>query len=180
MKGNLGYDEVMIVNPYDTRSNNQKQVNLMRYEQLPPEMGYYSEPAGYGYYAEPQDGYYGEHPDMGYYGEPAGYYADEYPSHPMGWYGNPEMVGYGTYEPLGESEQGVGYYGEPDIAGYVRETRSPRYNPGCPVPTNVAGFADADQLAGYQKPATVNPSCGQFTPPPGPSTELPETFRPLW
>src|SRR5260221_721858 len=125
MKGNPGYDEVMIVNPYDTRSNNQKQVNLMRYEQLPPEMGYYGEhpdmgyygePAGYGYYAEPQDGYYGEHPDMGEH-EPVGYYADEYPSHPIGWYGDPEMVGYGTYEPLGESEQGVGYYGEQDIAG---------------------------------------------------------------
>ena len=52
--------------------------------------------------------------------------------------------------------------------------------------TNVAGFAEAEPyaeaepFAGYQRPRTVNPSCGQFTPQPGVTESLPETFKPLW
>ena len=40
MNSNRGYDEVMIVNPYDPRSGNQ-QVKLMRFHQS-PQWGYYS------------------------------------------------------------------------------------------------------------------------------------------
>src|SRR6266545_6715380 len=211
MKPKRGYDEIMIVNPYDPRSNN-PQINLMRFHQTPemgsyaepeygyaePEYGYYAEPdygyyaepeygyaePDYGYYAEPEYGYYGE-PEYGYYAEPelaeqepVGYFAEE---QPYGWYGEPqEMVGYGEYEPLSEYPEGVGYYGEPDVSGYVREVATPPFNPGCPMPTNVAGFGETEPFAGYTRPATVNPSCGQFTPQPGITQSVPETFRPLW
>ncbi|MGA7393493.1 MAG: hypothetical protein WCC08_23710 [Terrimicrobiaceae bacterium] len=73
-----------------------------------------------------------------------------------------------------------------DVSGYVRETAEQPFNPGCPMPTNVAGFAEAEPyaeaepFAGYQRPGTVNPSCGQFTPQPGVTESWPETFKPLW
>ncbi len=227
---NRGYDEVMIVNPYDPQSTNQ-QSNLMTFHDTPemgyyaapedygyyadlPEMGYYAaEPDSYGYYADQPDlgwyadspelgyyaypgyGYYGQpdlayayygEPGVGYYGdqyEPVGYYADE---SPMGWYGDsPDMAGYGDFEPLSEYADEMSYYGEPEMAGYVRET-APVFNPGCPIPTNVAGYGEGEQFAaddpfaGYQRPMTVNPSCGQFTAQPGVSDSVPETFRPLW
>jgi hypothetical protein len=269
MKHNRGYDEVMIVNPYDPQSTNQ-QTNLMTFNTTPevgyyaaptdygyyadspemigyyaaepdaygyyadqPEMryygdpgygyypqpestyGYYGEPAmghygdqfepvgyyadqpemryygdpGYGYYPQPEStyGYYGE-PAMGHYGdqfEPVGYYADEWP---MGWYADSsDMSGYADYEPpLSDYPQGVGYYAEPQMAGYVRQTATPSYNPGCPIPTNVAGyggqeqFSDGDPLSGYQRPKSVNASCEQFTPQPGVRDFVPETFKPLW
>jgi hypothetical protein len=239
MKHNRGYDEVMIVNPYDPQSTNQ-QTNLMTFHAT-PDMGYYADPAGYGYYADSPEmmgyyaaepeayGYYGDQPDMGwyadspdigyygdpdygyyaqpdfttgyygepamgYYGEPAigyygdqyepvGYYADEWP---MGWYGDSlDMAGYSDYEPLSEYADEVGYYGDQDLAGYVRQT-APAYNPGCPIPTNVAGygeqeqFSDSDPFSGYQRPRSVNAKCEQFTPQPGVNDSVPETFRPLW
>jgi len=264
MKHNRGYDEVMIVNPYDPQSTNQ-QTNLMTFNATPetgyyagpadyygyyaagPEIsydgyygepagygapygyyaagpetsydGYYGEPAGYGapygyyadqsdvgWYAEPSEvsyygdpgygyypqpestyGYYGE-PAMGHYGdqfEPVGYYADEWP---MGWYADSsDMSGYADYEPpLSDYPAGVGYYAQPGMAGYVRQTDTPSYNPGCPIPTNVAGygeheqFSDVDPLSGYQRPKSVNASCEQFTPQPGVRDFVPETFKPLW
>ena len=239
MKHNRGYDEVMIVNPYDPQSTNQ-QTNLMTFNATPetgyyagpadyygyyaagPETsydGYYGEPAGYGapygyyadqsdvgWYAEPSEvsyygdpgygyypqpestyGYYGE-PAMGHYGdqfEPVGYYADEWP---MGWYADSsDMSGYADYEPpLSDYPAGVGYYAQPGMAGYVRQTDTPSYNPGCPIPTNVAGygeheqFSDVDPLSGYQRPKSVNASCEQFTPQPGVRDFVPETFKPLW
>jgi hypothetical protein len=269
MKANRGFDEVMIVNPYDPRSNNQRHTKLMRFHQSPefgyysqpPEFGYYAEPAeigyygeptqvyggygepseigwygeppemgycagprgfgwygeqpefayyggtapGYGYYGEPPEygwyaaplgfGYYAEQPEMGYYAdnpqttygdasgfseyEPVGYFAEE---PPFGYYGQaPEMVGYADYEPLAEPyPEGIGYYGEPDVSGYVRDTATPPYNPGCPMPTNVAGFGEGDQVSGYTRPSTVNPICEQFRPQPGITESVPETFRPLW
>ena len=161
--------------------------NLIR-EGEPPEFadcgnGYSAAPlAGCGYYAEPPDyGYYGERPEMGEYEPPVGYYAEE---QPLGGYSQaPEMVG---YEPLSESPESTGYYAEPDVSGYVRKTAEQPFNPGCPMPTNVAGFAEAEPyaeaepFAGYQRPRTVNPSCGQFTPQPGVTESSPETFKPLW
>ena len=63
----------------------------------------------------------------------------------------PEMVGYGQYEPLAEDYPGMAYYGEPDISGYVRDM-APTFNPGCPLPTNVAGFDESENLAGYVRP----------------------------
>jgi len=256
MKHNRGYDEVMIVNPYDPQSTNQ-QTNLMTFNTTPemgyyagpadyygyyaagPEMsydGYYGEPVGYGapygyyadqsdvgwyaepsevsYYGDPGYGYYADQPEMryygdpgygyypqpestyGYYGEPAmghygdqfepvGYYADEWP---MGWYADSsDMSGYADYEPpLSDYPERVGYYAEPQMAGYVRQTDTPSYNPGCPMPTNVAGygeheqFSEGDPLSGYQRPKSVNASCEQFTPQPGVRDFVPETFKPLW
>ena len=182
MKTNPGFDEVMIVNPFNPLSNNQQQIKLMKFfgpqHYFGKPMGYYGEPPDYGYYGEAPDyGYYAEPPDYGEY-EPVGYFAEE---QPYGWYGEPgEMVGYGQYEPLSEYPHGVGHYGEPDISGYVRQVPVPPFNPGCPMPTNVAGFAEAEPFAGYTRPATVNPTCGQFTPQPGITEQVPETFRPLW
>src|SRR6266436_1595182 len=224
MKTNPGFDEVMIVNPFNPLSNNQQQIKLMKFfgpqHYFGKPMGYYGEPPDYGYYGEPPDygeyepmgylaeeqpyggygepqdyGYYAQAPEYGYYGEapeyghyaeppdygeyePVGYFAEE---QPYGWYCEPgEMVGYGQYEPLSEYPHGVGHYGEPDISGYVRQVPVPPFNPGCPMPTNVAGFAEAEPFAGYTRPATVNPTCGQFTPQPGITEQVPETFRPLW
>lgn len=141
----------------------------------PPEMGWYGEPDMMGYAEPPEMGWYGE-PEMGY-AEPIEYYAEDMP---MGGYGYghvPEMVGYGEYEPLSEDYPGMAY-GEPDMAGYVRETR-PTYNPGCPIPLNVAGYGESAPLEGYVKPRTVNPSC-EFTAQPGASSNVPPTFAPLW
>jgi hypothetical protein len=96
------------------------------------------------------------------------------------------MVGYREYEPLAENPENTGFYAEPDISGYVRETAEEPFNPGCPMPTNVAGFAEsepyaeAEPFAAYERPRTVNPTCGQFTPQPGVTESLPETFKPLW
>ncbi len=71
MKRKQDFDEVMIVNPCDLRSNNQQPITLMRFHQV-PDMGYYAEPPELGYYGEvPQAyGYYSEPPDAGNFAEP--------------------------------------------------------------------------------------------------------------
>lgn len=178
-----------------------------------PEAGYYGDPQdyagyGYGYGAPPPSpygyGYYGE-PAYGYYAEPPGY-ADYEPYEPVGYYADEQqpyegyggnygdattqMAGYSQYAPTSEAypPESYGYYGEPDYSGYVRETAMPPFNAGCPLPVNVAGFAEAEQepfdevtdLTGYQQPTTVSPVCGMFTPQPGLTEQVPETFRPLW
>ncbi len=158
----------------------------MRFLAAPPSMGYYAEaPDAYGYYAETPEayGYYAAAPaGYGYYAnlpdsygeyEPMGYYG-EY--EPMGYYGEAtEMPGYAEYDP---TQAGMAGYGE-GYSGYVRETR-PRYNPGCPMPTNVHGFGEAEVLQGYVKPSTVNPTCGQFASQPGQEPPPPDNFKPLW
>jgi len=153
--------------------------------------GYYAEaPPMEGYYAEapPMEGYYAEAPPMeGYNGyAPMGYYA-ETPSAPgyAQYAETHEMPGYSQYEPLAENYSDMGAYGAygagygEDYSGYVRE-REPRYNAGCPMPTNVHGFGDVDMVDGYVRPSTVNPTCGQFTPPPRRGAEVPDGFKPLW
>ena len=158
------------------------------YGEVDPTMGYYGEAPesagvgawdGYGYgYDETETVGYAEPEPVGYYAEetPVGYYGEDPAS--MGYYGEaPEMVGYGEPE-FAEDYPGVSFYGESDYAGYVRETDS-AFNAGCPLPTNVNGY-DGDGFAGYSRPATVNPSCDQFTSQPGSSPSPPETFKPLW
>src|SRR5262245_1081055 len=175
----------------------------------PEPVGYYADESPYAPIGEPQEpvgyvaeeypiGCYGEdYPATGYgedypatgYGEdyPMGYYADEYPYGPMGepqepgYYGQvtPEMVGYGEYAPPEQGYLGVGYYGEPDLGRYVREIE-PTFNAGCPMPTNVAGLEEQENLEGYIKPRTVNATCQQFTPEPGRTTSASELFKPLW
>ena len=149
----------------------------------PPEMGYYAEPPEmYGYFAEEpylsEELPYGEVEPYGYYAQPPEMYGQY---EPMGWYGQvPEMVGYGQYEPLAEEYPGMAYYAEaPDFAGYVRDV-PPAFNAGCPMPTNVAGFGEMEPLAGYVRPTEVSPACRDFTPQPGPTPSVPETFKPLW
>jgi len=146
------------------------------YGQPDPTMGYYGQP-------DPTMGYYGQpDPTMGYYGQPdptMGYYGQADPS--SGYYGEmPEMPGYAGYAQA--PDPGVSYYGDPYLAGYVRQAR-PAYNPGCPMPTNVAGYAEAEPLEGYDgyvKPSTVNAGCEQVTPQPGPAPGAPDSFRALW
>ena len=161
------------------------------YGEVDPTVGYYGQvDPNYGYYAQAPEfagvngwggyGHVAESDPVGYYAEeapmPMGYYG-EGPPNEMGYYGEPtEMVGYGEQE-FAEEYPGISYYGEPDYSGYTREDSS--FNPGCPLPTNVNGYDEAD-LAGYSRPATVNPSCDQFTSQTGSSSSPPETFKPLW
>ena len=146
----------------------------------PPELAYYGETDPFGYYAEPEYGEWGEVDPFGApvyrdamdgYAEspefsemePVGYYADENPM--AGYAESPELVGWGETPSAYE--------------GYVREARRPAFNPGCPLPTNVAGLG-AVELEGYMRPVDVNPTCDTFTPQPGVTAQVPDTFRPLW
>jgi len=89
----------------------------------------------------------------------------------------PEMPGYAEAD-----YPGVSYYGDLYLAGYVRAQR-PTYNPGCPIPTNVAGFAESSPLEGvdgYVKPATVNAACDQVVPQPNSGSSSSDHFRPHW
>ena len=158
-----------------------------------PQMGAWAEAEPYGaydpvgYFAEDYPvGWPGSAPALGYMAEAP----EAYGYGPVGWYGAvPEMVGYGEYEPVaaygpgyanvGEAYPEYGYYAEPNVDGYVREAPAP-FNAGCPLPTNVAGFAEAQPLEGYVQPSTVNASCDRYTAQPGPETSVPETFKPLW
>ncbi len=54
-----GFDEVMIVNPFDPALGESQGVETMRFHLGEPEMGYYAEPPDLGYYAEDP---YGEDP----------------------------------------------------------------------------------------------------------------------
>lgn len=149
----------------------------------------YNEYEPISYYAEePAMGYYSEYEPMGYYGyygQPVQGYAEVPPEgyaeyEPMGYYGQmPEMPGYGEYEPLAEAYPEMAGYGNSGYAGYVRDTK-PRFNAGCPMPSNVSGFGETDGFEGYVKPSTVNPVCGEFTPQPGQEAAAPESFKPLW
>ena len=165
------------------------------YGEVEPGYGQY-EPMGYFAEEYPLASYGDEYP-LGNYAEdyltagygaeyPVGAYAEDYPYQSLGeflpvegYHEMPEMVGYGQYEPFAEEYPGMMHYGEPDIAGYVRDT-PPIFNAGCPMPTNVAGVGEVQPLEGYVAPMEVSPSCEHFTPQPGPTPSVPETFRPLW
>jgi hypothetical protein len=91
-----GFDEVMIINPYDPAM---------------PGVGMYAEPGAMAYYNEyPQMGWAGDPayglPDLGWYG--AGYGAAE----PIGYYAADPLAGYGQW-PLGYAGYGAEPYGEP-------------------------------------------------------------------
>ena len=64
--------------------------------------------------------------------------------------------------------------------GADKTKRAPTSDAGCPMPTNVAGFGEAQPLEGYVRPTEVSPACRDFTPQPGPTPSVPETFKPLW
>jgi hypothetical protein len=167
--------------------------------------GYAEEVDPYGYYAEGPDEYggYGEADEfgewdlpMGYgaYGEnePVSYFAEEDPfgyyaeNHPGYAYAEEDPYGYyaegGEFDDYGEEDM----YAEPaefdayaPVGGYLRE-EPPRFNAGCPLPTNVAGYGESDYFEGYVSPETVNPAVTQFTAKPGAPAAEPETFKPLW
>ncbi len=109
MKGNRGFDEVMIVNPTSEAFGRNQGARLMSFHALePPDMGYYAqEEPGYGYYAE-------DYPVEGYgYGAPVADYGDEYVLEPVGYY--PGMGWYGAEEPV----EGYGYFAEDyPVEGY--------------------------------------------------------------
>ena len=68
MSRQRGFDEVMIVNPYNPQTDTAQGVRLMPYHYGGPmDLGYYGDP-GFAEYAEPW-GSYGEHEPVGYYGE---------------------------------------------------------------------------------------------------------------
>jgi hypothetical protein len=170
--------------------------------QAPPEYGYFAEETPYGE-ADPYAGGWGEPTEfadwagVGYgevepgyaEAEPVGYFAQESPAYAEqpyeGWAGPedlseyaevPELVGWGEPEPLAEDAPA---YAAQNFEGYVRDVPSP-FNAGCPLPSNVSGFEEADPLAGYIKPETVNAACGAFIEQPGGTPSVPETFKPLW
>jgi hypothetical protein len=146
------------------------------YGQYEP-VGYYAEDPylaqdPYGYYAEPQEMYgYGEPEPYGQY-EPVGYYAED------PYMGEDPYLAEDPYGYYGETPETYGY-GEPEMSGYTRDV-PPAFNAGCPIPTNVSGFSETEPLEGYIQPTEVSPSCSGFTPQPGPTTPVPETFKPLW
>ena len=136
MKRENQYDEVMIVNPGQGRTNSEQRVRLMRFHNVfPPQMGGFAEPEAYGYYAEPEAyGYYSEPERYGYFAEspyssPAqnvGYYAEADPAY--GYYGevDPPLSYYGEADPAygyyGETDPPLGYYGGAHPAyGYYGE-----------------------------------------------------------
>jgi hypothetical protein len=151
---------------------------------------------GYGHYQAPYVPYEPYGP-VGYYADeylptsygdeyPLGYYAEDfYPpvgdyEPTAGWYGQPPVPPeYSQYGAPAEEYPAMGYYGGPEYAGYVRDV-PPTFNAGCPLPTNVAGFGADEPLEGYVRPTEVSPTCERFTPQPGPTPSVPETFRPLW
>ncbi len=114
-------------------------------------------------------------------------YAEPYdPSGGYGWYAEDDM----GEDDFGEDEFGEGEFGEGEFAeddptagygysGYVRGGQSP-FNAGCPIPTNVAGFGEAETVEGYGPPPRVGATCDRFTAQGGGPAEAPETFRPLW
>jgi hypothetical protein len=182
--------------PYLSQGYGYGEVDPYGYYAAVPEMYGWGEPDVYGQY-EPV-GYYAEEPYLSEempYGEidPYGYYAqapepygepEMYGQYePVGYYGEEpylsEEMPYGETEPYGYYGESPEIYGEPEMDGYVREME-PAFNAGCPLPTNVSGFGEAEPLEGYVRPATVNASCDGFTAQPGTATSVPETFRPLW
>src|SRR6266481_171744 len=153
MKTNPGFDEVMIVNPFNPLSNNQQQIKLMKFfgpqHYFGKPMGYYGEPPDYGYYGEAPDyGYYGEAPDYGYYGEPPDYGEYEpmdYLAEEQPYGGYAEPPDYGEYEPVGyfAEEQPYGWYGEPgEMVGYGQ------YEPLSEYPHGVGHYGEPD-ISGY-------------------------------
>jgi hypothetical protein len=176
------------------------------YAEEPLDYGGYAEDVDpYGYYAEGTDehGGYSEADEFGEWDLPAGYgdYGEDEPvsyfaeEDPYGHYaGTPVGYSYAEEDPYGYYADGEGFddYGEDDqvaepaefdayapMGSYLRE-EPPRFNAGCPLPTNVAGYGESDYLDGYVRPETVNPAVTQFTDRPGAPAAEPETFKPLW
>jgi hypothetical protein len=163
MRRKQQFDEVMIVNPSQGRTNSDQRVRLMRFHNtIPPEVqgfaepdpyGYYAEPEPYGYYAEPETyGHYAEvDPAMGYYGEvnsTYGYYSEVDPA--LSYYGEVDPT-YGYY---GEVDPAMGYYSEVEPAyGYYAqapEFAGVGYGYGEPQPGGEpVGYFAEEQPVGY-------------------------------
>jgi hypothetical protein len=106
MRRRPGFDEVMIINPYDPGQEAPQGVR--------PMMGYYAEPADE--FAEDPYGYYGYHDDMDDFSEDEMGYYDEYPEM-VGWGG----LGYEDFEPMGyyaAEDDPYGYYADDAFDDY--------------------------------------------------------------
>jgi hypothetical protein len=156
MKRERGFDEVMIVNPYEPGSDTNQGVKLMRFYAIPPGIGYYAEqPEPYGYYAAPASGY-------GYYAAPApgyGYYAEQPEAY--GQYAAP-APGYGYYAAphgqYGQTEPGyepVGYIAEEYPAGYGNSYQN--YT----APGAMGYYGQSPEMPAYAAPQPV----GEAYPP---------------
>jgi hypothetical protein len=182
MSDSRGFDEVMIVNPYDPRLGHEERIGLMNYGE-PSEYGYYGDPYGFGYAEPPDLGYYGDPPaayGYGYYGEPPdlGWYGDyaEGPEvagfaqgpDPFGYYAQPpEMSGYGGYGYPpgygGYGYPGYGAYAEPaDVAGYGGYGG---YYGGYGEADPMFGYGQAPEMVGYSnyheyEPLSESPEYG--------------------
>jgi len=142
-----GFDEVMIVNPYDPVR--QQGVTFMRfYPAEPPDFGYYAEPP-WGYYAEPALGWYGEPVEYGYYGEPADLAEDPYGEYPYGAYGEPpDFAGWGQVAPQGGIDPGYGYAEVDPALGYYAEDPLVGYYAEDPM---VGAYSEDPLMAGYDE-----------------------------
>jgi len=165
---NHGFDEVLIVNPYDPTAFGQGETAMPYHYGNPAAMGYYGD--GYGFYAQPTDpnwgdtdvygapqygygayepaGYYAAPEQYGYYAEPEhyGYYAQPGYGEPVGYYADPGYGNdlYGYYGQGTHAEPGVdGYYAEPAY-GYAAEPDVYGYY-GEPA----YGYAAAPEMVGY-------------------------------
>lgn len=158
MKRKNQFDEVMIVNPSQGRTNPDQRVRLMRFHNtIPPELGGFAEPDPYGYYAEPDPyGYYGEvEPALGYYGEvdPAyGYYGEVDPA--LSYYSqvDPAYGYYGEVDPAlsyGQVDPAYGYYGEVDPAMSYYGQVDPTYGYYGEVDPALAYYGQVDPTYGF-------------------------------
>lgn len=144
-----------------------------------PDYGYYREAPEYAGYGEPPE--YAEAPEYGYYAEPPEYSGCAEPPEYAGYGEPPEYAEAPEYGYYGEAPEMVGYNGygvDPTLEGYVR-ARSPNFNAGCMLPTNVAGVEEAPEFAGYVAPSSVNATVTGFTGQPG-NPNPPDAFRPLF
>jgi hypothetical protein len=178
MKRNHGFDEVMIVNPYEPGSNDNQGVRLMRFYAAPPGMGYYAEsPAAPGYYPAPVSGY-------GYYAQaPGGYGYYAAPANGYGYYANlPEQL-YGYAEPSNDMNGPVGYVtgeypmgsygdGDPYLMGYYGQPMGYYGYYGQPTghyadTTDVNGYGYYGQPAGHYADTTDVNGYGYYGQPTG-------------
>jgi hypothetical protein len=161
------FDEVMIVNPHDPKSDTTRGERLTRFHYAqPPEMGYYAAPDPYGYAYYGQDPYLAEeYPPA--VGDPYGYYAQPRQMAPqMAPYAGPAFYGQAPYQPgYGQAEPApvgyyaeeypVGYYGEEyPIQGYGEEYPMGHYAEETPYgpmgqPQEPMGYVGEDYPVGY-------------------------------
>ena len=170
-----GFDEVMIVNPFDPGSQLQG-AKYMQFYRVPQGYGYYGAPASYGYYPAPGYAGYGQYAPAQYGEQPAEYPSYGYAEAPESGYmpvagygaGYPqyaEYPQYAAYPDYSEYPDYLGYpYAEyPDVPGYA-ETNVPQDYAEYPVytqnpPSAYSEYPDHSEVMGY---ADTQPEYPQY------------------